>query len=324
MTAPATRRLCSFLLVLSCLVLLISPVHSAFDLYCGDQTCYDVLELNKNGGVGRASSPSQVKKAFYRLSLLHHPDKASPSASPQDQQQRADRYQEIVTAYEVLSNPTSRESYNSFLDNPHLFSHHLRYYQHRVRSAQISPWKVLGSLLLLLTLFHHLYIHHRYGAVRRQLAAHPTVQSKLLIKVKRDMMDEMGRVDQSQISARIRREEERIEQHVSIMGSEGEKPTWRRVLPLELIRWGVKVGKGVGWGVKWVVWHGWMAKEYGEEEREWATARALKMSWDKWRDVVPEDERHQLVKRELWHKRNWDEFVLEKKKEAAGQKRKYR
>ena len=313
----SVRCLAVYLLLL---LLLLGEVRCAFDLYCGDVSCYELLELP----AGRASTAAQVKKAFYRLSLLHHPDKASPSASAADAAERAVRYQRIVDAYEVLSNEASRASYHSFLDHPHLFSHHLRYYQHRVRAAQIPAWKVLSCVLLLSTLLHFLYIRHRHRAVRRLLASHPTVQAKMLLRVKRDLMEQLGRIDQAQIPRRMAAEEDNIGHYVLITGSEARRPTLLQLLPIELARWSANAVRGLWWWGKLLLYHHAMGVEYGEEEREWATARALSMSWSKWRSVVAEADRKELVKRCLWQKANMDEWVLERKQEMAGQRRSWR
>ena len=300
------------------------PASAAFDLYCGDESCYEVLQLSS----GRLSTASQVKKAYYRLSLLYHPDKvhASSSSPPTEAEKTAAsvHYQRIVTAYEVLSDSASRENYHSFLDNPHLFSHHLRYYQHRIRAAQVSAWKVVASLLLLLTILHYLYIHHRFRAVRRTLASHPSIQAKMLVKVKKDLMEELGRIDQAQIPRRVLKEEDNIAAYVHITGSEAQQPTLHQLFPLELVRWSARTVRDICWGVKLLVYHEGLGMPYGEEEREWATARALKLSWSRWRSTIDEEERKELVKRELWKKKQLEAFILEKKKEMAGQKRSWR
>ncbi|MCJ1297095.1 DnaJ sub C member 25 [Xylographa carneopallida] len=301
------------LLCLLLCLLLVLPVALAgsFDLYCGDRSCYETLQLAQ----GRDASAAQIRKAFYKLSLVLHPDKAATDATVAEVQQRADEFQRVVTAYEVLSDDTSRSAYHSFLDHPALFSHHIRYYQHKVRAAQVSAWKVLSATALLATSLHWLYIRHRYQHVRRLLAAHPTVQQKMLSKVKQDMQAELGRVDSAQIGRRVAAE--RLEEYVSVKGSESIKPTLSSLLPLVLLASLPTLARSLVFQLRWVFWHGWLGAEYGEEEREYATTRALRMSWSKWRQVVPAEERDKLVARELWHKPNLDEFILEQKRQAA-------
>ena len=304
--------LCLVVFLLLCLP---STFAGSFDLYCGDRSCYETLQLTQ----GRDASAAEIRKAFYKLSLVLHPDKLTTAASDDEVKQRADDYQRVVTAYEVLSDDTSRAAYHSFLDNPALFSHHIRYYQHRVRAVQVSVWKVLAVTLIVATALHFLYIRHRYHHVRRVLAAHPTVQQRMLFKVKADMQSELGRVDAAQITRRMAAEQ--LDDYVNVKGSESTKPTLSSILPVVVLASLPGLARSVVFQLRWVVWHGWLGAEWGEEEKEYATTRALRMSWSKWRQVVPEEERQKLIGRELWRKANLEQFILEQKQQAAQNKR---
>lgn len=63
---------------------------------------YDVL------GVSRGATPDEVKAAFRKLAMQHHPDK-----NPGDPQ-AAGRFKEVNTAYQVLSDPQRRAMYDRF------------------------------------------------------------------------------------------------------------------------------------------------------------------------------------------------------------------
>lgn len=67
----------------------------------GPKDYYDILGLEKN------TSQKQVRDAYRRLALLHHPDrnKDNPGA--------ADRMKEINEAYAVLSDPQKRSEYDA-------------------------------------------------------------------------------------------------------------------------------------------------------------------------------------------------------------------
>ena len=63
---------------------------------------YDVL------GVAPDASDAEIKKAYKRQSLANHPDK-----NPGDES-ASTRFQEISAAYETLSDPDARASYDEF------------------------------------------------------------------------------------------------------------------------------------------------------------------------------------------------------------------
>lgn len=55
-------------------------------------------------GVAKTASPDEIKKAYRKLASQHHPDKGGDTA----------KFQQIQTAYEILSDPNKRAQY----DNP--------------------------------------------------------------------------------------------------------------------------------------------------------------------------------------------------------------
>lgn len=63
---------------------------------------YEVL------GVSRGASEQEIKKAYRRLARDHHPD-----ANPEDSEAE-ERFKELTEAYEVLSNPESRQAYDTY------------------------------------------------------------------------------------------------------------------------------------------------------------------------------------------------------------------
>lgn len=59
-------------------------------------THYDTL------GVGESASPEEIKKAYRKLASQHHPDKGGDTA----------KFQNIQTAYDVLSDPNKKQQYD--------------------------------------------------------------------------------------------------------------------------------------------------------------------------------------------------------------------
>lgn len=58
-------------------------------------------------GVANTATPDEIKKAYRKLASQHHPDKGGDTA----------KFQEIQTAYDILSDPQKRQGY----DNPNPF-----------------------------------------------------------------------------------------------------------------------------------------------------------------------------------------------------------
>jgi curved DNA-binding protein len=60
-------------------------------------------------GVGRDASPDELKKAYRKLALKYHPDKAKG-----DKKVAEEKFKQISEAYAVLSNPEKRKEYDQF------------------------------------------------------------------------------------------------------------------------------------------------------------------------------------------------------------------
>ena len=65
---------------------------------------YKILGVEKDAGDG------EIKKAYRKLAIVHHPDK-----NPDDEQ-AAERFKDVGEAYECLSDPQKRERYDSGAD----------------------------------------------------------------------------------------------------------------------------------------------------------------------------------------------------------------
>jgi molecular chaperone DnaJ len=59
-------------------------------------------------GVGRSESADEIKKAYRKLAIKHHPDKNPGDHTAED------KFKEAAEAYEVLSNPDKRARYDRF------------------------------------------------------------------------------------------------------------------------------------------------------------------------------------------------------------------
>ncbi len=64
---------------------------------------YEILGIHKN------ANEAEIKKAYRRLAMKHHPDK-----NPENHQEASEKFKEATEAYEVLSDPQKRAAYDQY------------------------------------------------------------------------------------------------------------------------------------------------------------------------------------------------------------------
>lgn len=72
-----------------------------------DFNCYKVLELDKE-----TATINDIKRAYRKLALKHHPDKQSLNATEEEKQKANEIFQDMGKAYAVLSDPKRKERYD--------------------------------------------------------------------------------------------------------------------------------------------------------------------------------------------------------------------
>lgn len=93
------------------------PTNSTFEsrkpsIYCTSKRCLNFTvasRMSKNYyevlGIPKNASAKQIKEAYFKLAMQHHPDK--------NQGVLTQRFKEIKEAYDILSNESSRMQYNN-------------------------------------------------------------------------------------------------------------------------------------------------------------------------------------------------------------------
>lgn len=64
---------------------------------------YDIL------GVSQSATPKEIKKAYKRLAMKHHPDR-----NPNDKDEAEEKFKKIQKAYSILSNTEKRNAYDKY------------------------------------------------------------------------------------------------------------------------------------------------------------------------------------------------------------------
>jgi len=151
---PQEERRCRQLLMPQLLLLLalldFAPRLHAAEMYCGTANCYEVL------GVRRSSDAAAIKKAYRKLSLQWHPDK-----NPDKKEQATAKFQEIATAYEVLSDDNMKEAYDYYLDHPEEQMYNTMRYYRAVYQPKTPVWAVLLGIVVVISLLQLWHFRER-------------------------------------------------------------------------------------------------------------------------------------------------------------------
>ncbi|XP_014673377.1 PREDICTED: dnaJ homolog subfamily B member 9-like isoform X2 [Priapulus caudatus] len=99
---------CSLLVIASCKKATTPSGDSEDDDVDDEDDGQDLYEVL---GVKRTVTEKEIKKAFRRLAVKHHPDKHKGDAEKKDAEKR---FRKIAAAYEILSDKEKREKYDRF------------------------------------------------------------------------------------------------------------------------------------------------------------------------------------------------------------------
>lgn len=84
-----------------------SSAHLMEGLYCGEENCYDVLNVTRD------STKSEISKNYRQVARKFHPDNRETGDVVQ--------FKRIANAYEILKDEEARRDYDYMLDNPEAY-----------------------------------------------------------------------------------------------------------------------------------------------------------------------------------------------------------
>lgn len=289
----AASPLLSFLLLL----LLVSASNA---IYCDEDDCYDLL------GVKQDANASEIKKAYYKLSLKHHPDK-----NPDPESRKL--FVKIANAYEILKDESTREQYDYAIAHPEEVFYNTAQYYRAYYGHKTDPRAVLIGLLLIVSTFQYINQLTRYNQAIESVKQTPAYRNRL----KALEFERTGGIASKKKSHKqvVKKVEEEFSNEVELQIHGIEKPSVWRLYGIRFILWPYSIGKVLTWEICWF-WRYWVKKlPFAWEDACYLTRATLQIPANTWENI-DEHRKEDLVARCLWEKGNMERYIAEMRKES--------
>jgi len=271
----------------------------AGELYCGKENCYSLLGLTRDASAG------EVQKAFRKLALQWHPDKNRDPEAPAE-------FRSIGRANEVLSEEKLRRAYDYFLDHPEESIAHYYQYYNAVYSPQTPIWMVVLGVLFFVSGLQYINQNWKYSSMMRAIKYQPSFKRRVNERVEEEVAELEGKVELEVLRERV--EAQVFDSEVHVGGGGFAKPSLKSLALVSAVRSPYDLSIYVCEVFRWHRRFSWNKEEYGTEERKYLTRRVLGMSQGQW-EYMEEEQREEMVGRELWLPENLQAFHKEREEE---------
>ncbi|KAK7280191.1 hypothetical protein RJT34_25253 [Clitoria ternatea] len=281
-------------------VLVLTTISPSRAIYCDEDDCYDLL------GVSQSANASEIKKAYYKLSLKHHPDK-----NPDPESRKL--FVKIANAYEILKDEATREQYDYAIAHPEeVFYNTARYYK-AYYGHKTDTRAVLVGLLLILSGFQYLNQSSRYKQAVAMVKKTPAYKNKLrALELERSG----GITNKKRIPKNMdKKMEEDLSKELDLQITGTERPSVWKLVGVRFVLLPYTLGKLLLWSGCWFWRYRVKKYPYSWEDASYLTQRSLGIPHDRWA-TIDEATKEDLVLRRLWEKSNMERYVTEMRKES--------
>ncbi|CAO2184507.1 unnamed protein product [Urochloa humidicola] len=280
------------------LLLFLLPATNA--IYCDEDDCYDLLGLKQD------ANASEIKKAYYKLSLKHHPDK-----NPDPESRKL--FVKIANAYEILKDESTREQYDYAIAHPEEVFYNTAQYYRAYYGHKTDPRAVLIGLLLIVSAFQYINQLTRYNQAMESVKQTPAYRNRLkALEFERTGGIASKKKGQKQVDKKVEAE---VSNEVELQIHGVEKPSVWRLYGVQFILLPYFIGKLLTWEICWFWRYRVKKLPYAWEDACYLTQTSLKIPASTWKNI-DESRKEELVTRRLWEKGNMERYIAETRKES--------
>lgn len=296
-------------LIIGLLLLCMSHTVHCFveGLYCGTESCYDVLSVTRD------ATKRELARAYRKLARKFHPDVYK--------EEDADvKFRSIATAYEVLKDEESRKDYDYMLDNPEeAYYHYYRFYKRRL-TPKVDVRYVLAVTITIISIIQYLHKSQRYEEAINYAMQNPKFRNQAMQIIHQEGLLENNKKAKNKKSKEDRKKEDErvlrevVEDSIDIRGGYSQ-PTYHDILWVQLICLPYYAILYLKWSAQWAYKFWLMKEEYGDEEKEYLTYKGLNLSPQYW-NALDEFTKEAFLSKELWEPEKLKAYRKEQEEEA--------
>uniref|UniRef100_A0A915PLW5 J domain-containing protein n=1 Tax=Setaria digitata TaxID=48799 RepID=A0A915PLW5_9BILA len=291
-------------------------------LYCGVESCYEVLSIDRS-----EFNKNMLGKTYRKLAAQYHPDKISDVTKKKEAEEK---FRQIATAYETLKDDETRADYDYYLDHPEQRAYnYYQYYRRRV-APKVDARIVILVTLVLISLFQFLSAAQKYKeavdyAVKQEKYrnAAKEIAKERGISLEGDFRNKKSRKEYTEKLLR-----HIIEENVDIRGG-CKKPSIYNTLLWTIIVLPYTIYRYVAWNFLWFTKYRIKKEEYDEDAKSYLMRKNLGLSEEQFTSL-DDNERACLLENELWDSVKFAEWKAAKEDEqkerlaVSGRYKRYR